>query len=90
MIFTIGRTESYDQNIASQENCQKKGKDQNYCGGSVWRTYEEALEYVVEGYSVYGVVADWDKDTEENQEGGNWHNLLKDAKLIKISGEDGK
>jgi len=50
----------------------KKGRDGSYAGGAVWQTREEADASIKAkfkaksgDYSVFGVDADWDEDTEE-------------------------
>jgi hypothetical protein len=85
MIYTIGHTSSYEQYFLEQhpEGPYKKGRDATYPGGSVWLTFEEAQNNCPIGYSVYGVEADWEKDTLISSK-GIWHDLLKDSKLIRI------
>jgi len=36
---------------------------------------------VKKNYTVYGVIADWEKDTEPSKE-GDWNDLLIDARLV--------
>ena len=81
MIFTIGHTESYLCYFAEQGTPQKKGRCDGYPGGSVWQTQEEAQKHVGSEFSVFGVLADWDTETEQSQE-GDWHDLLVDAELV--------
>jgi len=66
MIYTIGHTESYEKYFKEQEVPRKLGKAKDYIGGSVWETFEEAKQNCPVNYSVYGVKADWKKDTEIN------------------------
>ena len=61
----------------------KKGRTADYVGGSVWKTQGDALRNCPEGYAVFAVVADWDKDTVPSKD-GNWHDLLIDSNLIKL------
>ena len=63
---------------------EKKGRTSNYAGGSVWKTYEGANKYCPFGYSVYGVDADWNRDTTPSKN-VDWHDLLVDSKLINLS-----
>jgi hypothetical protein len=43
MIYTLGHTESYEQYLSEPSPTMKKGKckEENYEGGSVWRSYSE-------------------------------------------------
>jgi len=86
MLYTIGHTTSYEQYFLEQspDGPHKKGRDESYPGGSVWATFEEAHMNCPENYSVYGVDADWESDTVPSSD-GTWHDLLKDAKLIKVT-----
>jgi hypothetical protein len=92
MIFTLGNKKVYqdvfEKMDQSKEYCKKFGKTSTYLGGSVWKTYEEALHYKVKNklddFDVYGVVAVWETDTEPN-ENGEFHNLLYDSRLIRLT-----
>ncbi len=90
MIYTIGGPaypEFLKEKTKSGEIPWKVGKTDLYPGGSVWKTREEAQECADkgEGYSVYGVLADWDTETVESDDfGATWHNLLVDAKLVHL------
>lgn len=100
MIYTIGKTEAYEQYFREQENPQKG------ITGSVWETWRAAWwhtrkpkslyykEYdcyvralVYNGYSVYGVVASWKWHTINT--GNGWNDLLIPASLIKVRKEWG-
>jgi hypothetical protein len=89
MIFTIGATKHY---LKWHHKCQedgvpfeKAGRSSDCEGGSVWQTREEAENYLIENnksnFSVFGVDADWDLDTEPN-ENDSWNNLLVDSEII--------
>ena len=60
-----------------------------YRGGSVWKTEEEARKYLesksslLTNYDVYGVLADWEKDTEESKE-HPWRDLLRTSQIVDI------
>lgn len=84
VIYTIGLTRFYEKYFEEQDIPQKKGRSDNYHGGSVWQTFEEASKYPTEGYSVYGILANWDTDTEPSACGASWHDLLIDAPLVKL------
>lgn len=83
MLFTIGHTKSYLQYFEEQTTPLKKGKEGDYPGGSVWKTKEEAQYNCPAEYSVFGVLADWDKDTEPSLE-GTWNSLLISSELVKL------
>ena len=85
IIYTIGHTESYLKYFEEQGTPEKKGRDSSCPGGSVWETREEAEKHCQEGYSVFGVFADWEKETVPTKKG--WNDLLVDAPLIKIDKE---
>jgi hypothetical protein len=65
----------------------KKGRRDDYLGGSVWQTFEEAAAHIgiykLIGFSVFGVMADWETDVAENPN-APWHNLLIDAELVLV------
>ena len=82
MIYTIGKTCLYQQFFIEQGTPQKKGRTKDYSGGSVWATYEDAKQFLPRGYSVYGVLAEWDKDTIWEE--GVGASLLIDADLVQL------
>jgi hypothetical protein len=84
MIYTIGRTAAYEQNFRELPVVEKLGRTPDYQGGSVWKTREDAQKECPSDYSVYGVEADWEQDTEPSKE-GSWHDLLKTSKLVKLT-----
>ncbi len=91
MIYTIGYAEHYEKQFKESEAQGKPlikiGRTIDYNGGSVWRTREEAQSYLdgrgMHEYSVYGVLADWDRDTEGNKY-HSFNNLLVNSELVKI------
>jgi len=82
MIYTTGHTANYMSYFAMRhpDIPKKLGRSENYAGGSVWATYEEAKRHCPLDYSVFGVDADW-SDTERSQS-GDWNDLLIDADLV--------
>jgi len=84
MIYTIGRTAAYEKNFIDLPIVEKLGRTDDYPGGCVWKTREEAEKYCQGDYSVYGVDADWEKDTEASIVNNGCHDLLKTSKLIKL------
>ena len=93
MIYTIGKTELYEktfQESIEQDPPIKIGLktevevNEDYRGGVVWKTKDEArraAQEQEEDYSVYGVTAEWDTDVKE-VEGKN--RLLYDSELTKL------
>lgn len=96
MIYTIGRVTSYERALDEHKDVKKSGKSDDYEGGWVWKTYEEALTEAkkhdiagVSQYKVYGVKANWDTDTEHH---GNNHynNLLVDSIIVRVDNKGNK
>ncbi len=84
LLFTVGRTQSYERFLGApfgppKDMPQQPRKDD---GGSVWRTYEEAAWNAKPDQSVYGVLADWYRETEPT--GHSWNALLIAAPLIRV------
>jgi len=89
MLYTLGHTKSYLQYFEEDSQPMKKGRDlsENYPGGSVWKTFKEAEAHAKldPDFSVFGVDADWEKDTEPSKEkDANWNDLLFNKPLIKL------
>lgn len=89
LIYTLGRRDVYDPYIASDPSAAKAP------GGSVWRTLGEAQTYLIahsnpyrdlSWFAIYGVVADWERDTVEDTEtpGANWRALNRAAYLVSL------
>lgn len=91
MIYTIGHTKNYLEAFETDPNLKKLGQTDDYPGGSVWKTRKEAENFLSrdsvynydKGYSVFGVLADWETQTEENDE-EEYNNLLVTSKLVKL------
>lgn len=81
-IFTIGTREWYDPGLATGR-LQKKGRNESYPGGSVWKTPQEAARHCKPEQSVYEVLADWDTDTEPSRSGMDWHDLLVTSPILR-------
>ena len=92
MIFTLGRKLVYETALADKNNPNpmKAGKSEDYEGGEVWKTVVQAQRYAahkkLNGFAVYGVLADWDKDTVPSKE-GSYHCLIKDAEFVRVPDE---
>lgn len=84
MIYTIGNKDSYERYLFEQGDCKKKGRDGDYDGGSVWNDAGTAASHAPDGYAVYGVLAEWGRDTEPSRSGGDWHDLLSSATLVRL------
>ena len=92
MIFTVGKTDVYDPYLRDDSDAAKLGRGQDhvgnyYSGGSVWKTREAAQSYLdatnQNEFSVYGVLADWETQTEP-EPGQEWHRLLVTSRLVKL------
>ncbi len=92
MIYCVGLTYKYDRDLAKGPVVKRGPHTQpdgsRYDGGSVWRTAEEAKAFLVEKKtamirSVYGVDADWDRDTTEAP-GKPYRLLLRDATIVRL------
>lgn len=80
MLFTIGKTEWYEQWLKEQgDSFRKRGKDESYVGGSAYICLGQAIKNCRPGYSVY--VLD---TTIENlyQIGSNYY-ILENCRIVK-------
>ena len=98
MIYTIGYEQNYLKAIADSPDgtIQKTGKrapceqfPNGYEGGYAFQSIEDAQrriggEYPTSGFAVFGLKAKWETDTEPNQNGEWWHNLLNDAEIVTL------
>jgi len=96
MIYTIGVKKNYldlyAQEKAKGDVLKKAGRNLNhrddefpngFCGGSVWQTIQEARQHRLPQYGVFGVLADWEKDTAPSLEpDADWHDLLVDSEIV--------
>lgn len=97
MIYTLGRTTNYNKYLRENPEAEKLGRTDDYPGGSVWRTQEEAQTYVdglpnapcpewsAADFSVYGVEADWEVDTYQEDPAKPWRALKRNALLVLLS-----
>lgn len=71
-----------------------------YEGGSVWETRAEVQAYIdgseadpermtLRGYAVYGVEADWKRDTVKAPGDVPWRSLKRDAIVVALESEEG-
>jgi len=85
MLYTLGNKKVYDKYIEMDSEAAKA------VGGSVWKTKKDIEKYLEKfpnpGFDVYGVKANWERDTKFDSIHGtsvNWNELTKKAKLIKL------
>lgn len=91
MIYTIGDTQTYDPLISNGGGVKSgRGSRPGYPGGSVWLTAEEAERWCdpAKRQVVYGVLADWERDTEPSASGMPWRDLLFDRPLVRLAREE--
>lgn len=81
MIYTVGKTSIYEKSLDSNPKLDKLK------GGSVWKTINDVEKYLEEsnakGYSIYGIEADWNKDTYK-EDHGFFRSLNRDARIIRL------
>lgn len=87
MIYTLGKTEAYEGYFQSNapDPTFKQGRTEDYPGGTVWETREQAQAFVdtIEGFKVYSVMASWEADTVPTATGPEGsHDLLRDSLII--------
>lgn len=95
MIYTVGLSAKYEAALDHPTGVWKAARrapaakhPQPYEGGWVWQTADEALAYLVANNSqdirrVYGVLADWDSDTDEIA-GKPYRCLLRRARVVRL------
>jgi len=95
--YTIGFTKSYDQALANEKNVRKCGMRDDYPGGWVWKSFEEAdnfrlnaipivePEWVPEESSVYEIKLPngFNQDISPTPGEDGVHNLINDALIIR-------
>lgn len=95
MIYTIGHVENYLKAIANSPTgkikkvgrCEPNDRFPNgYEGGYAFASREDAQKRIDEahadkGFDVFGLDADWEKDTSSVVEGW-WHALINSADVI--------
>ena len=93
MIYAIGQRARYEPKLALPKPLYKIGKGVDkegrpYAGGSVWATEAAARQFIADmgiaaTHNVYGVVADWQADTEQLP-GEPFRRLLRHAQLVAL------
>ena len=90
MIYTVGLTHKYERELArgpfNKIGRHRQPDGEIYPGGWVWQSPAEAKAYLVARKStsirsVYGVDADWERDTVA---GESFHHLLRDALVVRL------
>ena len=93
MIFTVGRTEAYEQYLNTDDQPEKLGKgldrlENPYGGGGVCGSADEAQRYLNNNghadYSVYGLIADLQSDSEQIP-GEPYRRLLRNARIVRVA-----
>lgn len=89
-IYTLGHKETYRNaflNLTQGKHLYKLGKYKGYPGGSVFKDEKSAQAYVDkyknDDYAVFGVLADWETETEPDPD-HEFNNLLVNAPLIEL------
>ena len=79
MIYTVGNEQMY-LNALKSGALIKHARSEKFPSAKVWETLEAAMACMEPEMSVFGVVADWENDTEpdENPE-ATWRHLKVDA-----------
>ena len=95
LIYTIGHEKNYLASIAANGPIKKLGRDgasshkpKDYPGGYAFKTIGEAQRRIDEGYptrgfAVFGLEADWGKDTVPSKTGW-WHHLINDSEIVPL------
>lgn len=83
MIYCVYNNDSYKEDLSCGLKPKIKGRRDGDPGGSVWKTYEEALDFAWDEFSVFGVLADWERDTVPDVR-GFWNCLLVDAVIVRL------
>lgn len=90
MIYCIGLTVRYEAALAGAATPVKRGGDAGYAGGWVWETAADAWRFIAANgltftHSVYGLGADWERDTA-TVDGHSYRRLLRDAPILRLTG----
>lgn len=81
MIFTIGKTEWYEEWFEKiGDNFRKRGRDSNYIGGIAYLCLGKANAACPEGYSVYVLDTDLENIYYTN---GNYH-IINGCRILKV------
>src|SRR5438132_1153092 len=88
MIYTVGSQKAYLKTFLKDGRVVKTGRRRGYPGGRAFHTRADAQRHIDElelqgfkGLIVFGLLADWEKDTKPGEDGW-WHELVKDAEVV--------
>ncbi len=94
MIYTVGSKRAYFRSLLKDGKVMKSGRKRGYAGGCAFRNREDAQRHIDElefqgykGFLVFGLLADWEKDTQASTQHW-WHDLLKDAEVVVLEKSD--
>lgn len=46
IVYTIGNSKTYDEDLIAKDKVKKVGKKDNYLGGWIWKTQEDAFKFI--------------------------------------------
>lgn len=96
--YTIGNFKNYDEALATNEIVTKLGRQEDYCGGCIWKTKEEAQAFIIadkimidgtkrdnKKFAVYelSLSGNWNSDVSQDVDEDGVHMLLVDAVIVK-------
>ena len=96
MIYTVGSKKAYFRSFLKNRKVIKSGQSRGFAGGCAFKTRADAQRHVEElemqgykGYVVFGLLADWEKDTGPSSEHW-WHDLIHDAEVVVLEQPEGE
>jgi hypothetical protein len=94
MIYTIGSKKAYLRSFLKKHRVIKPGRSRGYCGGCAFKSREDAQRHIDEldmqgykGFQVFGLLADWERDTAPSGDHW-WHDLLVEAEVVVLEKPD--
>ncbi len=94
MIYTVGSKQAYLREYLKNGRVVKAGRKRGTPGGCAFRTREDAERHLDElrlqghkDYQVFGLLADWDRDTRSSADHW-WHDLLRDAEVVVLEPDE--
>ncbi len=94
MIYTIGSKQAYFRTLRKTGKVMKTGRKRGYAGGCAFRTRADAQRHLDElelqgykGFEVFGLLADWDRDTRPSSDYW-WHDLMVDAEVVVLERDE--
>ena len=98
MIYTLGLKTGYEHAfLAAKRNgtvFTKTARSTDFAGGMVFETKEDAHNFLaavghLSDYTIYGVIAKWNNDTEP-ESGKPFHRLLVESEIVRINRMNGE